>query len=100
MLFLHEALCCLGLHMCSLTLHLSVTTDVNILAIEYPGYGLAGGKPNESSIDAAAQAAFDWLHFQMKVPLSRILLWGYSVGTGVAVSLAARTQTQLKLVCL
>eukprot|EP00667_Euglena_gracilis_P006175 EG_transcript_6225 len=70
--------------------------DVHVVAVEYPGYGLAGGKPRESSMDAAAQAAFNWLHFHLRIPLARIVIWGYSVGTGVAVSLAAEKQRQLR----
>jgi pimeloyl-ACP methyl ester carboxylesterase len=61
------------------------------LAVEYPGYGPAGGQtPSESAIFAAADAALRYLVDSLDVPRERIVLEGRSLGTGVAVEMAAR----------
>lgn len=59
-------------------------------AVEYPGYPGAGGEPSEESILAAAEAALVHLTGVMKIDRARIVLVGQSLGTGVAVTMAAR----------
>jgi fermentation-respiration switch protein FrsA (DUF1100 family) len=66
--------------------HLGYST----LAIDYPGYGKSEGKPNEAKCYAAAEAAFRWLTEEKKIPASRIILFGDSLGGGVAVEMATR----------
>jgi len=66
---------------------------IGFLAVEYPGYGLsaAGGQsPTEEGIYAAAAAALDELQGRRGVPVSRTVLSGRSLGTGVAVEMARR----------
>ena len=60
-----------------------------VLAVEYPGYGLsrADGPATESSLYAAAAAAFTFLRNQ---GYDEVVLAGQSLGTGVAAELAAR----------
>lgn len=60
-----------------------------VYAVEYPGYGLAGGEPSERSIFAAARAALDRLAGPLGVPREQTVLLGQSLGTGVAVAMAA-----------
>lgn len=55
---------------------------------EYPGYGGNPGTPREASLIAAGRAAVAFLGAQGVVP-RRIALFGLSLGTGVAVALAA-----------
>ncbi len=62
---------------------------VSFAAVEYPGYPGAPGAPTETSLLAAAQAALTHLTSVMKIDRSRIVLEGQSVGTGVAVAMAA-----------
>ncbi len=63
----------------------------NLFAVEYPGYGpLAGDEPGESAIVETATAAMSILRERLHVPTERTLLIGQSLGTGVAVQLAAR----------
>ncbi len=64
--------------------------NVSVLAIDYPGYGRSGGKPDEAGCCAAAEAGFAWLTSVAKVPAERIILFGESLGSGVAVELATR----------
>ncbi|HEY7423048.1 MAG TPA: alpha/beta hydrolase [Gemmataceae bacterium] len=61
-----------------------------VLLFDYPGYGRSEGEPSESSCYAAGAAAYDWLHNVQKVPAERILLYGGSLGGGVAIELAHR----------
>jgi len=58
-------------------------------AVEYPGYPGAAGTPSEASIVAAAEVALEHLTGPMGVARNRIVLSGQSLGTGVAVRLAA-----------
>lgn len=59
------------------------------LAIEFPGYGLAGGVPSEAGIYAASVALLDALD-RRGVDASRVTLMGISIGTGVAAEMALR----------
>jgi fermentation-respiration switch protein FrsA (DUF1100 family) len=58
-----------------------------VLAIAYRGYSGSTGSPSEDGFKRDAEAAY---RFALGlVPSSRVVLIGYSVGTGVAVPLAA-----------
>jgi len=60
-----------------------------VMFLSYRGYGASTGSPTEAGLVADANAAYDWLVKQNISP-SRIVLVGESLGTGVAVQLAAR----------
>lgn len=62
----------------------------SILIFDYPGYGRSEGKPSESGCYASGQAAYDWLVRQKNIDPRRIVLYGESLGGGVAVDLASR----------
>ena len=61
-----------------------------VLIFDYPGYGKSAGKPSEKQCYAAADAAYDWLTQTKGVPGDQILIYGGSLGGGVAVDLASR----------
>jgi fermentation-respiration switch protein FrsA (DUF1100 family) len=61
-----------------------------VLLFDYPGYGQSSGTPNESGCYAAGDAAYDWLCEAAKVPVQRIILYGGSLGGGIATDLASR----------
>ncbi len=64
---------------------------VGVLAVEYPGYGLARDhKPNEQDIYDDAETAIRYLQQELEVPKEKIVLQGQSLGTGVATEMAAR----------
>jgi len=65
-----------------------VADGTGLLALNYRGYGGSTGHPTETGLIADANAAYDFA--AAKVPATRIMLWGESLGTGVAVALAAR----------
>lgn len=59
-----------------------------ILLVEYPGFAGVAGAPTEASIVAMGSAGLDALA-QRGVAGGALVLWGESLGTGVAVALAA-----------
>jgi len=61
---------------------------LNVLAVEYPGFGDVGGAASEAGMHAAARAAYDRLRRVDGVPASHIAIYGWSLGTGAAVPLA------------
>jgi hypothetical protein len=66
----------------------ALTADgTGLLALSYRGYGGSSGSPTEAGLmaDAAATYAFA----ASRYPAARIVLWGESLGSGVAVQLAA-----------
>ena len=61
---------------------------MNVLLVEYPGYGRSGGAPSERSIRAAMLAAYDWASAQPEVDPKRIVGYGRSLGGGAICALA------------
>lgn len=61
----------------------------SVLLYDYPGYGKSGGSPTEAGCYAAGEAGFRWLT-QKGFPARNVLLFGESLGGGVAVELASR----------
>jgi fermentation-respiration switch protein FrsA (DUF1100 family) len=64
----------------------AVKLDV-LIALSYRGYGGSSGSPSEEGLIADARAAYKFA-VEHYAP-SRLVLWGESLGTGVAVALAA-----------
>jgi fermentation-respiration switch protein FrsA (DUF1100 family) len=62
-----------------------------VLLLEYRGYAGNPGRPSEAGLVTDALAGYAALQ-AMGIQPSRILLWGESLGSGVAVRLAARHQ--------
>jgi uncharacterized protein len=66
---------------------------LNVLAVDYRGYGESGDQqPSETGTYADARAAYEWLRAIRKVPADRIIIYGHSLGTGVATELALHVQ--------
>ena len=63
---------------------------LGVLAVEYPGYGLAKGAPSQRPIVAAAVEAFDFAVEQLRVPPERLVVQGQSLGSAVAAQLVAQ----------
>jgi len=64
-----------------------VSDGTGLVALNYRGYGGSTGSPSETGLMADAIAAYDFAasHY----PVDRIVLWGESLGTGLAVALAS-----------
>lgn len=57
------------------------------LAVNYRGYAGSSGHPTEAGLQEDARAAYAWL--AARYPAQRIVIHGFSLGSGVAVRLAA-----------
>jgi hypothetical protein len=65
-----------------------LTADgTGLLALSYRGYGGSTGSPSEEGLIADAVAAYGFAAAQL--PVERIVVWGESLGSGVAIALAA-----------
>jgi len=64
----------------------------SLLLLNYRGYGGSGGRPGESALFADALLGYDYARQRGDVDASRILVMGRSLGSGVAVHLAAQRQ--------
>lgn len=73
--------------------HLDFTSrGYDFVALDYRGYGKSGGTPNEQDYYSDAIFVFDWL--KEKYPDTPIILYGASLGTGIASHLAARVKAK------
>lgn len=62
----------------------------NMLAYDYPGYGLSKGPATEARCYEAAEAVYNYARNELQVPPDHIVIYGYSVGGGPSVELATR----------
>ena len=64
-----------------------ISDGTGLVAVSYRGYAGSSGQPSERGLllDAAAAYAFTAARYSA----DRIVVWGFSLGTGVAVALAA-----------
>lgn len=67
---------------------------IHIVAIDYRGFGSSTGSPSEAGINLDAQALADWALNVAGIPAERIVLFGQSLGTAVAISLAQHFGTR------
>ena len=71
---------------------LSRRLGVNIFIFDYRGYGSSRGRPSEAGVYRDARAALQYLLSRSDVDPDRIVFLGRSLGTAVAVELAANYQ--------
>jgi fermentation-respiration switch protein FrsA (DUF1100 family) len=71
-------------------LRLRDTLGLSVLIIDYPGFGKSTGSPSEQGCYRAGEAAYVWLTQVEKIPPAEIVLFGKSLGGGVATDLASR----------
>ena len=66
----------------------AITADgTGLVAMSYRGYGGSAGSPSEGALLRDAAAAYDFA--RARYDANRIVPWGFSLGTGVAVAVAA-----------
>jgi len=63
---------------------------INLLAFDYRGFGESTGTPDESGLYADATASYQYLIRTLSVPPERLVVFGHSLGSGVAIELASR----------
>jgi pimeloyl-ACP methyl ester carboxylesterase len=77
---------------------ISAFAGCNFAFLDYPGYGLSSGSPGEASLKQMGLDVYDALSAREDVDANRIVLFGFSMGTGIANYVAAnRTATGLVL---
>ncbi len=64
--------------------------DLDILIIDYRGYGQSTGKATEQGTYLDAQAAWDYLINSRRIPADRIIVFGRSLGGAVGAWLGAQ----------
>lgn len=62
--------------------------------LQYRGYGLSTGTPNEKGINIDAQTGLDYIRSRHELRSTRIVLYGQSLGGAVSIGLGARNQKQ------
>lgn len=73
---------------------LGARLNAAVFAFDYRGYGLSAGTPTEAGCIADADAAQRWLAERMQIQPSDVILMGRSLGSAVAVALAAQNGTR------
>jgi fermentation-respiration switch protein FrsA (DUF1100 family) len=63
---------------------------LNLLAFDYRGYGESGGAPSEEGLYRDVRAAYRYLREKQGVPADRIVVFGHSLGSAVAIDLVSR----------
>jgi fermentation-respiration switch protein FrsA (DUF1100 family) len=63
---------------------------LNLFAFDYRGYGDSSGSPDELGLYADAQASYDYLTKTLHIAPDHIIIFGHSLGSGVAIELAAK----------
>ncbi len=63
---------------------------INVLVYDYPGYGTSSKKPSESGVYAAADAVYKLATQKLNFVPEKIVLYGYSLGSGPSCWLAER----------
>ena len=62
---------------------------VNVFAPEYRGFGGLAGEPTESGVTEDASIAYRYLRETLRVPPGRIVIYGWSLGSAIAVNVAS-----------
>lgn len=71
-----------------------LVNDLNctVLMLEYRGYGLSTGTPNEKGLIIDAQTGLDYIRNREDLRRNKIVLYGQSIGGAVAIDLVAKNQ--------
>lgn len=70
-----------------------VAQGVGVVSFDYRGYGASDDGPlDEEGLYRDARAVYDWMVRERGIPRSKIVIYGHSLGSGVATSLAAHAE--------
>ena len=69
---------------------LAIKLRVNVVMYDYVGYGISKGNPTEYKCinDLESVLAFTVEH--LGIPLNKVILWGYSLGSGPTIGIIMR----------
>ncbi len=71
---------------------LEENSGCSILMLEYRGYGMSTGTPNEEGLMIDAQTGLDYIRNSGETKGNKIVVYGQSIGGAVAIQLVARNQ--------
>jgi fermentation-respiration switch protein FrsA (DUF1100 family) len=66
----------------------------NVLMLQYRGYGLSSGTPNEKGLMIDAQTGLDYIRERHELRNTKIVIYGQSIGGAVAIGLTKRNLKQ------
>lgn len=69
---------------------LSESLGCHVFMLEYRGYGLSTGAPDESGLNIDSQAALDFVRTHPEMSKTKLVIYGQSLGGAVSVALLAR----------
>jgi fermentation-respiration switch protein FrsA (DUF1100 family) len=75
-------------HRAELLIELATRTPASVFVVGYRGYGRSEGQPSENGLYLDARAAWKHLTDAMGIGADRVIIFGKSLGGGVAVDLA------------
>lgn len=81
-------------------LYAAAPEKVHVLSFDYGGYGLSDGAPSERGLLLDALATVNWATEVARIPPDRIILYGQSLGSAVAVTVAEHLALQERPVSL
>ncbi|KAJ5902245.1 hypothetical protein N7495_002773 [Penicillium taxi] len=70
------------------------TLQCNVFLLEYRGYGLSTGVPEEAGLKVDAQTGLDYLRQRSETCDTKLVVYGQSLGGAVAINLVATNQEQ------
>ncbi|XP_063601210.1 protein ABHD13-like [Penaeus indicus] len=73
---------------------------VNLLLLEYRGYGLSEGSPSEEGLYLDAQAAINYLKTRSDIDQNKIIIFGRSLGGAVAVDCVSRSEISSRVAAM
>ncbi|RDW64684.1 hypothetical protein BP6252_10335 [Coleophoma cylindrospora] len=76
------------------------TMGCNVFMLEYRGYGLSTGSPDETGLMIDAQTGYNYLRKRAETRDHDIVVYGQSLGGAVSIQLVAKNQGDRKLIGL
>ena len=73
---------------------LSESLGCNVVMLEYRGYGLSTGSPDEDGLTVDAQTGLDYIRRRSELQGTKLVIYGQSLGGAVAIKLVADNQAQ------
>ena len=70
------------------------TLQCNVFLLEYRGYGMSTGTPDEAGLKIDAQTGLDYLRQRAETRDTEIVVYGQSLGGAVAINLVAQNEEQ------
>lgn len=70
----------------------SQSYNAHYMIVDYPGFGLSEGFPNETVVNEMAIAVHEFVVHSLNIPFQHILIIGRSIGTGPACMLASHLE--------